>query len=148
MVEIRSGPRRQQVSPGPQAGLLRRWGLAIKDLVETEGERDDQASQRAERLAAFIKGGPVPNLWAEDLEPMLRDFHDRIYEELLAIQPDDPLALQKAWTLRTQLSTLSKWANSFDAAITLGAGALERIARRNLRLAASADVAKGEPKTG
>jgi len=126
-----------------------RWGRMVKDLVQSEDDHDQASAELGARLAAFVKGDPVPNVWADDLEPMFRRFHDQITEAMLALTPDEPGATERLWVLKGELQSLHKWAKAIDTSINIGAGALERMALRNLRLAAAADVAReGVSKSG
>jgi len=149
-MDIRTGPRRAaQPNPGPQAGLLYRWGIKRKDLVQSEDDRDQAAAERGARVAAFVKGDPVPNVWGADLEPQFFQFRDQIVENIIAIKAQDPGATEELWRLKGELEAIEKWAKAIDKTIDLGAGANERMAFRHLRIAAAADVAReGVSKSG
>jgi hypothetical protein len=138
----------ERVRPGPQAGLLWRWGLRSKDLAPPTPEAQEQANaERGARLSAFVKGEPVQNIWADDLEPEFRRFRDTLVEDILTLEPAAPGATEKLWQLTGELRALTKWANSIDAAINLGAGDLERMALRQLRQAVAAESSNKETAT-
>jgi hypothetical protein len=63
-------PRRRPGSaehraPGPLMSWLSR-GLAPK----SKEQKDDETVARAQRLAAFVQGRPVPDVWRKDLGPI------------------------------------------------------------------------------
>lgn len=138
--------RAERVRTGPPAGLLARWGLrGARALVAEPPEAQEQANaDRGARLAAFIAGEPVPNVWGDDLEPKLFEFHDSILLNILELDETEPGATEKLWGLVGQLRGLGKWANSIDGAIQLGTGAQARIALRQMRQAVAADTATKE----
>lgn len=149
-MDIRTGPRRRPAPQitGPQAGLLYRWGIKLKDLVQTPDEIDQAAAEHGLRMAAFIKGDPVPNVWGEVLEPQFFKFRDQIVENIIGLKSDVPGATEELWRLKGELEAIEKWAKAIDKTIDLGAGAHERMAMKHLRLAAAGDAAREERKTG
>ena len=151
-MDIRTGPRRRAAQPnqGPQALLMRYGSRGLKLLgLQSEDDLDTVAAERSDRLSAFYRGDPVPDLFRLDIEPLLQESHDAAYHALLELDPAAPGAIERDWMLKGGIVALNKFAQSINTSIDLGAGARERMAQRHLRLAAAADVAReGVSKSG
>lgn len=140
---IRLGGPRRQSSRADTHSLGVMWqSIAGKmGLRRTPEQRDQEHADRAVALAAFLNGHPVSGIWPDHIKPMFLALHDETYADMMrAFQDAAPESALR--TFGGGLLMLQRWAKTIDSTITLGAGAMQRLADRQLRSQAAAEAGK------
>lgn len=96
-------------------------------------------ADRGRALATFVRGDPVPAVWPRHVQPMLEQFYDETLASLLDAFRTGASS-ERVWYLGGALASIEKWAQALDETITLGAGAMQRIAQRRVRGAVAAEA--------
>ena len=136
MAEIGPSRRPRPAEKREPGFILRTLGLGARRL--TEDQKDDEKLERVRRLAAFVAGKPVPDVWTKDLAPLLAEAYDREVKNLA----DTAAALISPGTHRpdavviacmaSRLAMLDQLYRQIDAQGELSHDVTARIARRTM----------------
>ena len=130
-MQIRTGTPRPPKPAAATSAIGLAWIAGLLG-VKSEAEKEEALANRAERLAAFVRGDPAPNVWPSDLRPQFVALFDQTLGEMLALfdQPPSVGATERLWVLGGQLRGYQKWAEMIDGTIAIGQGAMARLIER------------------
>lgn len=121
-----------------------RW-LGAGVGIKSDEQKGEDAQQRAQRLAAFAAGKPVPEVWALDLAPLLiTRFDAAVHAVVDAAKAGDTHAVYAA---ACQMAAVSDLFGAIDQAGNVAAGTAQRMAQEILRRQAVVDAAKERTAT-
>jgi hypothetical protein len=130
----RRGPSRADTA---SQGVFWQRLAGIVGLARTDEQRDQAIAERTMRLAAWLRGEPVEGVWELDVKPLLLDAYDATLARVK--DPDRSLRADPDALLALEL-----FAHSIDGTLSLGAGAMERLAARRLKGVVAAEASKEE----